>query len=49
MQAVLVHEWLTNMAGSEKVVAALRGAFQLKSAEEIAQEPSPQVEMRSVV
>ena len=27
MQAVLVHEWLTNMAGSEKVVAALRGAF----------------------
>src|SRR4051812_37342550 len=24
---VLVHEWLTNMAGSEKVVGALREAF----------------------
>ena len=27
MDAVLVHEWLTNLAGSEKVVAALRRTF----------------------
>jgi glycosyltransferase involved in cell wall biosynthesis len=27
VQAVLVHEWLTNMAGSEKVVGALRRTF----------------------
>ena len=27
MRVVLVHEWLTNMAGSEKVVAALRHIY----------------------
>ncbi|MGH9154571.1 MAG: glycosyltransferase [Acidimicrobiales bacterium] len=27
MEVVLIHEWLTNFAGSEKVVAALRHAF----------------------
>ena len=27
MKVALVHEWLTNMAGSEKVVAAARTAF----------------------